>query len=57
MMVGRGFVRDAERIIPAHEVERCHLRWLATVAVTQPVTRGQEATPANAGLAVLEAVE
>ena len=56
-MVGRGFVRDAERIIPAHEVERCHLRWLATVAVTRPVTRGQEATPANAGLAVLEAVE
>jgi cytochrome o ubiquinol oxidase subunit 1 len=56
-MVGRGFVRDAERTIPAHEVERCHLRWLATVAVIQPVSRGEEATPSNAGLAVLESAE
>ncbi|HVS77589.1 MAG TPA: cbb3-type cytochrome c oxidase subunit I [Steroidobacteraceae bacterium] len=59
-VVGRGFVRDTERIIPAHEVERRHLRWLATVAVTQPVSRGEEATPSNAGLAaapVLESAE
>ena len=56
-MVGRGFVRDTEKIIPAHEVERCHLRWLATVSVTQPVTRGAEVTPSNAGLAVMESAE
>jgi cytochrome o ubiquinol oxidase subunit I len=50
-MVGRGFVRDTEKIIPAHEVERCHLRWLATVAVTRPVSRGEELEPSNGGLA------
>jgi cytochrome o ubiquinol oxidase subunit I len=59
-MVGRGFARDTERVIPAREVERCHLRWLATVAVTQPVSRGEETTSANVGLAapaILEAAE
>jgi cytochrome o ubiquinol oxidase subunit 1 len=56
-MVGRGFARDTERIIPAQEVERSHLRWLATVAATRPVSRGEEATRCNAGLAVLEAGE
>jgi cytochrome o ubiquinol oxidase subunit I len=50
-MIGRGFARDTEKIIPAHEIERQHLRWLATVAVTQPVSRGGEVTSANAGLA------
>jgi cytochrome o ubiquinol oxidase subunit I len=56
-MVGWGFARDTERIIPAHEVELAHLRWLAAVAVTQPVSRGEEASPSNAGLAVLETGE
>ena len=56
-MVGRGFVRDAERTIPAHEVERRHLRWLAIVAVSRPVSRAEEVTPSNAGLAVLESCE
>jgi len=50
-LVGRGFVRDTEKIIPAHEVERGHLRWLAVVAVTRPVCRGEELDPSNAGLA------
>jgi len=49
--VGRGFVRDTEKIIPAHEVERSHLRWLAIVAGTRPVSRGEELDPSNAGLA------
>jgi cytochrome o ubiquinol oxidase subunit 1 len=56
-LVGRGFARDTERTIPAHEVERNHLRWLAMVAATRPVTRAAEVTPSNAGLAVLESVE
>ena len=56
-MLGRGFVRDTERIIPAQEVERRHLRWLATVSVTQPVTRGEEVTPSNAGLAAAPVLE
>jgi cytochrome o ubiquinol oxidase subunit I len=50
-LIGRGFARDTERIIPAHEVERQHLRWLATVAITRPASRGEEVTAANAGLA------
>lgn len=50
-MIGRGFVRDTEKIIPAHEVERCHLRWLATLAVTRPISRGEEVEPSNEGLA------
>jgi cytochrome o ubiquinol oxidase subunit I len=56
-MVGRGFARDTEKVVPAHEIERRHRRWLATVAVTPPVSRGAEVTPANAGLALLESAE
>jgi cytochrome o ubiquinol oxidase subunit I len=56
-MVGRGFVRDTQTVVPAHEIERAHLRWLATVAVTRPVSRAGETTPRNAGLALLEAGE
>jgi cytochrome o ubiquinol oxidase subunit I len=56
-MVGRGFARDTERIVPAHEIERAHRHWLATVAVTRPVSRAGEATPRNAGLALVEAGE
>lgn len=48
--VGRGFVREAERIIPAREVEEAHRRWLGAVAATHPVTRNEETEPANAGL-------
>jgi cytochrome o ubiquinol oxidase subunit 1 len=56
-IVGRGFVRDAQKIIPAHEVERRHLRWLEAVATTRPASRAEEDTPSNAGLAVLESGE
>jgi cytochrome o ubiquinol oxidase subunit I len=49
--VGRGFARDVEYVVPAREIEKAHLRWLATVAAAQPVTRDQETVPVNAGLA------
>ena len=50
-MIGRGFARDTEKIIPAREVEREHKRWLNEVAATSPVTREREIDPANVGLA------
>ncbi|HTZ02660.1 MAG TPA: cbb3-type cytochrome c oxidase subunit I [Xanthobacteraceae bacterium] len=60
VMIGRGYARDTEKIIPAAEVERDHMRWLATVAASRPVTRAHEIEPANDGRAVppfLEAAE
>ena len=58
--IGRGFVRDTERIIPAREVEQAYLRWLEAVVATRPIARNQEVEPANAGLAahpLMEAAE
>jgi cytochrome o ubiquinol oxidase subunit I len=49
--IGRGFARDVEFIVPASEVAAAHRRWLGIVAAAQPVSRHQEALPANAGLA------
>jgi cytochrome o ubiquinol oxidase subunit 1 len=50
-VVGRGFVRDATRIIPASEVEQDYLHWLREVAAAQPVSRAEETEPVNRGLA------
>ncbi len=50
-VIGRGFVRDTEKIIPAHEVERFHRHWLDVVAAARPVSRAREVEPVNAGLA------
>ena len=49
--IGRGFARDVEFVVPASEVAAVNRRWLAIVAAAQPVSRHQEALPANAGLA------
>ncbi len=49
--IAYGFVRDNEKIIPAEEVKREHRRWLANIAATRPVSRLEEAEPANNGLA------
>jgi len=49
--IGRGFARDTEKIIPAHEVEREHRRWLEQVAAVRPVSRERENDSANVGLA------
>ena len=50
-IVGRGFARDTKKIIPASEVERAHMRWLAIVAASRPISRALEVEPANVGLA------
>ena len=50
-IIGRGFVRDTKKIIPASEIEEHYLTWLRDVARAHPVTRGEEFQPANEGLA------
>jgi cytochrome o ubiquinol oxidase subunit I len=50
-IVAHGFTRDTERIIPAAEVRREHMRWLATMPAIRPVTRDHEMAAANVGLA------
>ena len=50
-IIGRGFVRDTKKIIPAGEVEEHHLRWLRAVAAARPVSRDEEVEPVNEGLA------
>ncbi len=50
-IIGRGFVRDSKKIIPASEIEQHYLGWLREVARAHPVTRGEEFEPANDGLA------
>ena len=50
-IIGRGFARDTEKIIPASEVERSHMRWLEVIASTRPVSRLHEVEPMNSGVA------
>jgi cytochrome o ubiquinol oxidase subunit 1 len=50
-MVIRGFARDTTRIVPACEVQMAHQRWLDAVASATAVSRADECTPANVGLA------
>jgi cytochrome o ubiquinol oxidase subunit 1 len=51
-MVVRGFARDTTRIVSAQEVQREHQRWLDAVAQATAVSRADECTPANVGLAL-----
>ena len=53
----RTFNLDTERVIPAAQVEKEHKAWLAEVASATAVTRDQETSSANVGLAVLETSE
>lgn len=50
-IIWHGFVRDDERIVTADEVKEGYTRWLDAVAAAKPVSRDDEITPANAGLA------
>ena len=50
----RSFNLDTEIIIPAAEVRKDHREWLAQVAETQTVTRDQETSSLNRGLAAVE---
>ncbi len=51
-MVVRGFARDTIRIVSAQEVQREHQRWLDAVTQAPAVSRADECTPANVGLAL-----
>lgn len=50
-MIIRGFARDTTRIIPAEDVRQQHDRWLNAVAVATAISRADERSPANDGLA------
>ena len=51
-IVVRGFARDTTRIVSAQEVQREHQRWLDAVTQATAVSRADECTPANVGLAL-----
>jgi cytochrome o ubiquinol oxidase subunit 1 len=51
-MVLPGFARDTTRIIPALQVQRDHERWIDAVTRTTAISRADECTPSNAGLAL-----
>ncbi|MGH8259521.1 MAG: cbb3-type cytochrome c oxidase subunit I, partial [Steroidobacteraceae bacterium] len=52
-VLGRGYTRNTERIVPADEVARTDRQWLETVAAAEPVSRSEEVSPVNAGLAAI----
>ena len=54
IFIARSFMPLSERVIPAGQVEREHKAWLAMIAAASPVTRDQETTAVNQGLAAVE---
>ena len=54
-IVARSFVRDLHRTIPAAEVARIDRHWRRDIRKAKPVGRAVEGTPANRGLAEVEA--
>ena len=50
-VIARSFKRDTMRVIPVEEIERTEARWHAVLNAAIPVSRDQENSPANAGLA------
>ncbi|MCB8839006.1 cbb3-type cytochrome c oxidase subunit I [Aurantimonas sp. VKM B-3413] len=50
-VIGRSFVKDTKKIIPAEEVRREHERWLRAVHRAPVISRDYETSPANRGLA------
>jgi cytochrome o ubiquinol oxidase subunit 1 len=50
-----GFARRTTRTIPAQRVQQEHRRWLDAVAAAKPISRRDEAAPANQGLAGIPA--
>ncbi|SAL09344.1 cytochrome-c oxidase [Caballeronia sordidicola] len=50
-MVVRGFTRDTTRIVNAQDVRAEHHRWLDAVTGATAISRADERTPANNGLA------
>ncbi|MFD6440073.1 hypothetical protein ACFWDG_09725 [Peribacillus sp. NPDC060186] len=54
-VIARSFARDVERLIPAAEVARIDRRWRKEIQRAKPIGRAVEGTPANRGLAEVEA--
>jgi len=54
-IIARSFVRDLHRTIPAAEVARIDRHWRRDIRKAKPVGRAVEGTPANRGLAEVEA--
>ena len=52
-MIGRSFVRDVHRTIPASQVEQFETRWLQAVADSSSTIRTRETTASNVGLAAI----
>jgi len=50
-MIVRGFARNTTRIVTAEEVRKDHYRWLDVVESATAISRADERTPANEGLA------
>jgi cytochrome o ubiquinol oxidase subunit 1 len=50
-MIVRGFARDTTRIVSARQVQREHHRWIDAVASITAISRDEERTAANEGLA------
>jgi cytochrome o ubiquinol oxidase subunit 1 len=50
-VIARSFCRDLHRVIPAAEVARINERWLSAAAQARAITRADETTSANQGLA------
>lgn len=50
-MIRRGFARDTTRVVSALEVRKEHHRWIDAVTVATAISRADERTPANGGLA------
>ena len=54
-MIVRGFARDTTRVVPAQEVRQEDHRWIDAVAKATAISRADECTHANMGLALQEA--
>jgi cytochrome o ubiquinol oxidase subunit I len=54
-VIARSFVRDTVRVIAAAEVKRTEERWLRAVAAAKSISRDEEITSANRGLAEVRA--
>ena len=51
-MIIRGFARDTARNVSAQEVQRDHERWIDAVMRVKAISRADECTPSNVGLAL-----
>ena len=50
-MIARGFARNTTRVVSASDVRKEHHRWIDAVSVATAISRADERTPANGGLA------